>query len=38
MEGTNVDRGKEILAESGLNLTSAVDLKDAAAKIAQAVA
>lgn len=38
MEGTNVERGKEILAESGLNLTSAVDLKDAAAKIAQAVA
>jgi succinyl-CoA synthetase beta subunit len=38
MEGTNVERGKEILAESGLNLVSAVDLKDAAAKIAQAVA
>jgi succinyl-CoA synthetase beta subunit len=38
MEGTNVERGKEILAESGLNLTSAVDLKDAAAKIAEAVA
>lgn len=38
MEGTNVERGKEILAESGLNLVSAVDLKDAAAKIAAAVA
>jgi len=38
MEGTNVERGKEILAESGLNLTTAVDLKDAAAKIAEAVA
>jgi succinyl-CoA synthetase beta subunit len=30
MEGTNVEKGREILAESGLNLTSAVDLKDAA--------
>ena len=38
MEGTNVERGKEILAESGLNLVSAIDLKDAAAKIAAAVA
>ncbi len=38
MEGTNVDEGKRILAESGLNLESAVDLKDAANKIAAAVA
>lgn len=38
MEGTNVEKGKEILAESGLNLVTAVDLKDAAAKIAAAVA
>ncbi|MBF0389486.1 MAG: ADP-forming succinate--CoA ligase subunit beta [Desulfamplus sp.] len=38
MEGTNVETGRKILAESGLNLTSAVDLKDAAAKIAAAVA
>jgi succinyl-CoA synthetase beta subunit len=38
MEGTNVEKGKEILAESGLNLVSAIDLKDAAAKIAAAVA
>ena len=37
MEGTNVDEGKRILAESGLNLTSAVDLKDAAAKVAGAI-
>ncbi|MBF0573866.1 MAG: succinate--CoA ligase subunit beta, partial [Desulfamplus sp.] len=38
MEGTNVENGRKILAESGLNLTSAIDLKDAAAKIAAAVA
>ena len=37
MEGTNVEEGKRILAESGLNLTSAEDLSDAAAKIAAAV-
>jgi succinyl-CoA synthetase beta subunit len=37
MEGTNVDEGKKILADSGLDLTSAVDLKDAAAKIAAAI-
>jgi succinyl-CoA synthetase beta subunit len=34
MEGTNVDLGRKILAESGLNLTTASDLKDAAQKIA----
>jgi succinyl-CoA synthetase beta subunit len=34
MEGTNVEEGRRILAESGLNLTTAVDLKDAAAKVA----
>lgn len=38
MEGTNVEKGKEILAQSGLNLVTAIDLKDAAAKIAAAVA
>jgi succinyl-CoA synthetase beta subunit len=38
MEGTNVEEGRRILAESGLCLTSAVDLRDAAAKIAAAVA
>lgn len=37
MEGTNVESGKQILVESGLNLTSASDLLDAAAKIAAAV-
>ena len=35
MEGTNVDEGRNILAQSGLNLMTAVDLKDAAAKVAQ---
>ncbi len=33
MEGTNVDEGKRILAESGLDLISAADLRDAARKI-----
>ncbi len=37
MEGTNVETGKEILAASGLNLINAVDLKDAAAKVAEAI-
>ena len=37
MEGTNVDEGKKILADAGLNLTSAADLSDAATKIAAAV-
>ncbi len=37
MEGTNVDEGKRILKDAGLNLTSAVDLSDAAEKIAAAV-
>jgi len=37
MEGTNVETGKKILAESGLNLISAVDLKDAATKVAAAI-
>jgi succinyl-CoA synthetase beta subunit len=35
MEGTNVAQGRKILAESGLNLISAKDLKDAAQKVAQ---
>ena len=35
MEGTNVDEGRKILAESDLNLITAVDLKDAAEKIAE---
>ena len=37
MEGTNVDKGKKILADAGLNLTSALDLSDAARKTAAAV-
>jgi succinyl-CoA synthetase beta subunit len=37
MEGTNVDEGRKILADSGLNLISAVDLKDAAQKVSQIV-
>ncbi|MCP3875054.1 MAG: ADP-forming succinate--CoA ligase subunit beta [Desulfobacteraceae bacterium] len=37
MEGTNVDEGKKILADSGLTLTSALNLSDAAQKIAAAV-
>ena len=37
MEGTNVDKGKKILKDAKLNLISAVDLSDAAQKIAAAV-
>jgi succinyl-CoA synthetase beta subunit len=37
MEGTNVEEGRRILAESGLTLTTAVDLKDAARKVADIV-
>ncbi len=37
MEGTNVEEGRRILAESGLNLITAVDLKDAAQKVADLV-
>ena len=37
MEGTNVEEGRRILSESGLNLTTAVDLKDAAQKVAAIV-
>jgi len=37
MEGTNVEEGRRILAESGLNLITAADLKDAAQKVAQIV-
>jgi succinyl-CoA synthetase beta subunit len=38
MEGTNVEAGRKILSESGLNLITAVDLKDAAQKVAELVA
>jgi succinyl-CoA synthetase beta subunit len=37
MEGTNVEMGRKILSESGLNLITAVDLQDAAQKVAQIV-
>ena len=33
MEGTNVEKGQEILRESGLGLTIAKDMKDGAEKI-----
>lgn len=35
MEGTNVEEGRKILSESKLNLITAVDMKDAAQKVAQ---
>ena len=37
LEGTNVDQGKQILADSGLPIISADDLGDAAEKIVKAV-
>ena len=37
MEGTNIEEGRRILAESGLQLTTAIDLKDAAQKVAEIV-
>ena len=36
LEGTNVEEGKKILAESGYNLIVANDLKDAAEKVVAA--
>ncbi len=38
MEGTNVEKGRQIFKDSGLNLITAVDLKDAAQKVAEIVA
>ena len=38
LEGTNVERGKEILAKSGLPIISGADLGDAAEKVVKAVA
>jgi len=38
MEGTNVEEGRRILAESGLELINAADLADAAKKVAGIVA
>ena len=37
LEGTNVDLGKQILSESGLAITAASDLADAAEKVVSAV-
>jgi len=37
LEGTNVDLGKKIIAESGLNVIAADDLRDGAEKIVKAV-
>jgi succinyl-CoA synthetase beta subunit len=37
LEGTNVELGRKMLAESGLNVTAAIDLDDAAQKIVKAV-
>lgn len=36
LEGTNVERGKEILKESGLNIIAAADMADAAHKAVEA--
>jgi succinyl-CoA synthetase beta subunit len=35
MEGTNVEQGKEILRQSGLNFTVAENMKDGAQKVIQ---
>ena len=37
LEGTNVDLGKKIIRDSGLNVVSADNLDDAAQKIVKAV-
>ena len=37
LEGTNVEQGKKIIAESGLNVINADDLDDAAQKVVAAV-
>lgn len=37
LEGTNVELGRKILADSGLNIQAASDLKDAAQKVTSAV-
>jgi succinyl-CoA synthetase beta subunit len=37
MEGTNLEQGQKILAESGLELINAKDLKDAAQKLQAAI-
>jgi succinyl-CoA synthetase beta subunit len=37
MEGTNLEEGRKILADSGLSLINAADLKDAAQKLTEAI-
>jgi len=37
LEGTNVEKGKEIIANSGLNVIAADNLSDAAEKVVAAV-
>jgi succinyl-CoA synthetase beta subunit len=37
LEGTNVELGKKIISESGLNVIAADDLDDAAQKIVKAI-
>ena len=37
LEGTNVDKGKDIINRSGLNVIAADNLSDAAKKIVSAV-
>ncbi len=37
LEGTNVDLGKSILAESGLDIVAAADIGDAAQKVVEAI-
>jgi len=37
MEGTNVDKGKKILAESGIKVITAADMADAARRVTQAI-
>ncbi|MDO5646720.1 ADP-forming succinate--CoA ligase subunit beta [Paracoccus sp. (in: a-proteobacteria)] len=37
LEGTNVEKGKQIIADSGLNVIAADDLRDGAEKIVKAV-
>jgi len=36
MEGTNVEQGRKMLAESGLNITTASGMTDAAKKVVAA--
>ncbi len=36
LEGTNVDKGKELLSNSGLNIKTGINMKDAAQKAVQA--